>query len=59
MFRALAIIASFIGAAAFSPVRAPRSSALKMSFENAIGAQVPNKIYLQSAFEVKFTLQKL
>ena len=41
MFRALAIIASFVGASAFSPVRAARSSALKMSFEDAIGAQAP------------------
>ena len=52
MFRALAIIASFIGAAAFSPVRAPRSSALKMSFENAIGAQVlrePSVAHLNSS----------
>ena len=42
MFRALAIVASFIGAAAFSPVaRVARSSALKMGFEDAIGAQPP------------------
>jgi len=40
MFRALAILASFIGASAFAPasMRAT-SSALKMSFEDAIGAQ--------------------
>jgi len=41
MFRALAIIASFVGASAFAPARAIRSSALKMSFEDAIGAQAP------------------
>ena len=41
MFRALAIIASFVGASAFSPVRSARSSALKMSFESEIGAQPP------------------
>jgi len=42
MFRALAILASFVGASAFAPssVRST-SSALKMSFENAIGAQPP------------------
>ena len=42
MFRALAILASFIGAAAFAPasMRAT-SSALRMSFEDAIGAQPP------------------
>jgi hypothetical protein len=42
MFRALAILASFIGAAAFAPAaRVARSSALKMGFENEIGAQPP------------------
>jgi hypothetical protein len=42
MFRALAILASFIGAAAFAPAaRVARSSALKMAFENEIGAQPP------------------
>ena len=41
MFRALVLIASLIGAAAFSPVRSARSSALKMSFESEIGAQPP------------------
>jgi len=42
MFRAIALIASFIGAAAFSPAgRVSTSSALKMSFENEIGAQPP------------------
>ena len=40
MFRALAILASLIGASAFAPasMRAT-SSALRMSFEDAIGAQ--------------------
>ena len=41
MFRAIAIIASFVGASAFAPVRSARSSALKMSFESEIGAQAP------------------
>ena len=42
MFRAIAILASFIGAAAFAPAgRMVRSSALKMSFESEIGAQAP------------------
>jgi hypothetical protein len=42
MFRAIALIASFICAAAFSPAgRVSTSSALKMSFENEIGAQPP------------------
>jgi len=42
MFRALAIISAFVGAAAFAPARMARSagSALKMSFESEIGAQV-------------------
>ena len=41
MFRTLLLIASLIGASAFSPVRSVRSSALKMSFEDALGAQPP------------------
>jgi len=42
MFRTLAIVASFIGASAFAPAsRVATSSALKMSFEDAIGAQAP------------------
>ena len=42
MFRALAVIASFVSAAAFAPAsRIARSSALKMGFEDAIGAQAP------------------
>ena len=42
MFRALAIVASFMGASAFAPAtRAVKSSSLKMGFENAIGAQAP------------------
>jgi hypothetical protein len=42
MFRALAVLASIIGAAAFAPVaRVARGSSLKMSFENALGAQPP------------------
>eukprot|EP00981_Chlorochromonas_danica_P004165 scaffold838_cov160-Ochromonas_danica.AAC.2 len=43
MFRALAIVASLIGAAAFSPSARPAtgSSALKMAFENDVGATAP------------------
>jgi len=41
MFRALAIVASFIGASAFAPASMKASSALKMSFETEIGAQAP------------------
>ena len=42
MFRALAILASFVSASAFAPAsRVSSSSALTMSFENAIGAQAP------------------
>jgi hypothetical protein len=41
MFKFLAIVASLVGASAFSPVRSVRSSALKMNFEDAIGAQAP------------------
>jgi hypothetical protein len=42
MFRTLVLVASLVGAAAFAPVsQVARSSALKMSFEDAIGAQPP------------------
>jgi hypothetical protein len=42
MFRALAILASFVGAAAFAPARMARSSsALKMSFKEEVGALPP------------------
>jgi len=42
MFRALVILASLVGAVAFAPApRAARASALKMNFEEAIGAQAP------------------
>jgi len=42
MFRTIALLASFIGAAAFAPAgRVATSSALKMGFEDAIGAQPP------------------
>ena len=42
MFRTIAIIASIVGASAFTPARAvARSSIMKMSFENALGAQAP------------------
>ena len=41
MFRSLVLIASVVGASAFAPVRSVRSAALKMSFEDAIGAQPP------------------
>ena len=42
MFRALAILATFVSAAAFAPAsRVASSSALKMNYENAIGAQAP------------------
>jgi len=42
MFRTIAILASLISAAAFAPMgRVARSSAMKMSFEDAIGAQAP------------------
>jgi Chlorophyll A-B binding protein len=42
MFRTIAVIASIVGAAAFAPATSvARSSALKMSFENALGAQAP------------------
>mmetsp|Transcript_6497 Transcript_6497/g.10872 ORF Transcript_6497/g.10872 Transcript_6497/m.10872 type:complete len:192 (+) Transcript_6497:55-630(+) len=42
MFRTIAILASFIGAAAFAPAgRVATSSALKMGFEDALGAQPP------------------
>jgi len=42
MFRTIALLASFIGASAFAPAgRVATSSALKMSFEDALGAQPP------------------
>ena len=42
MFRCIAIVASFVGASAFAPMATrATSSSLKMSFENAIGAQAP------------------
>ena len=42
MFRALVVLASLIGAIAFAPAaRVARSTGLKMSFEDAIGAQPP------------------
>jgi hypothetical protein len=42
MFRAIAILASLVSAAAFAPRNVARtSSALKMSFESEIGAQAP------------------
>jgi len=42
MFRALVLIASFVGASAFAPVRsAARSSALTMGYEKELGAQPP------------------
>lgn len=42
MFSAILLIASILGASAFQPAgRMATSSALKMSFENAIGAQAP------------------
>jgi hypothetical protein len=42
MFRTVALLASFVATSAFAPAsRTASSSALKMSFENAIGAQPP------------------
>jgi len=42
MFRALAILASLVGASAFAPAgRLAASSALKMGFEKEIGVQAP------------------
>jgi hypothetical protein len=43
MFRAIAILASIVGASAFAPASRMviRSSALKMNFENEIGVQAP------------------
>lgn len=41
MFRAAALIASFIGASAFAPAPRVASSSLKMSFASEIGAQPP------------------
>jgi hypothetical protein len=41
MFRFLAILASIVGSSAFTPSRVSRSSALKMSYENELGALPP------------------
>jgi hypothetical protein len=42
MFRTLALLASIVGAAAFAPsASVARGSYMKMSFEDAIGAQAP------------------
>jgi hypothetical protein len=42
MFRTVALLASFVATSAFAPTsRTASSSALKMSFENALGAQPP------------------
>ena len=42
MFRVALFLAAILGAAAFAPVaRVARSAALKMGFENEIGAQPP------------------
>ena len=42
MFKFIAILASIVGAAAFAPAsRMASSSALKMGFEDALGAQPP------------------
>ena len=42
MFRTLALVASFVGASAFAPAsRMASSSALKMNFADALGAQAP------------------
>ena len=42
MFKFIAILASLVSAAAFAPAsRVARSSALKMNFEDALGAQPP------------------
>ena len=42
MFKFIALLASLISVAAFAPAsRVASSSALKMSFENALGAQPP------------------
>mmetsp|Transcript_25328 Transcript_25328/g.56084 ORF Transcript_25328/g.56084 Transcript_25328/m.56084 type:complete len:193 (+) Transcript_25328:53-631(+) len=42
MFRTIAILASFIGASAFAPAgKVATTSALRMGFETAIGAQAP------------------
>ena len=41
MFRVIALLASFIGASAFAPAGRASSSALKMGFESALGAQPP------------------
>jgi hypothetical protein len=42
MFRFIAIVASIVGASAFAPsASVARGTSMKMSFENAIGAQAP------------------
>ena len=42
MFRTIVLVASIVGASAFAPAPVvARSSAMKMSFENALGAQAP------------------
>ena len=41
MFRAIALIASLVGATAFAPSTRVTSSSMKMSFANEIGAQPP------------------
>ena len=41
MFRALILALSLIGASAFVPASSRANSALRMSYENAIGAQPP------------------
>jgi hypothetical protein len=42
MFRTIAVLASFIGASAFAPAgKVATTSALRMGFESAIGAQAP------------------
>lgn len=42
MFKTIILLASFVGALAFAPAASRASSpALKMSFENAVGAQAP------------------
>ena len=42
MFRTIALLAAIVGTSAFAPASvATRSSALKMSFEDALGAQAP------------------
>jgi hypothetical protein len=41
MFKFVAVLASLVSAAAFAPSKAVASSALKMSFSDALGAQPP------------------